>query len=177
MIVVEGYEADRDQETPEHPEQTEQGLTDPAGTGSEEDQGETDPEEAEQEGTESEGSEADPEEDQEEETGEDQEETEGDGTDESLEGEISEDSEEGAQEETETVSGNDIVIKGDVVVFPEGYEPVMSEVESALEDTEAIVKAIETQNDIIKAGSACTVFMLGVLAGAMIIAGFRLRRV
>lgn len=123
---------------------------------------ETEPEESDQEEPGSEEDGADPEE----ETGEEQTETESveDGSGES-------------QEETESVSGNDIVIKGDVVVFPEGYEPVVSEVESALEDTEAIVQAIETQNDIIKAGSACTVFMLGVLAGAMIIAGFRLRRV
>lgn len=81
------------------------------------------------------------------------------------------------QEEEETVSGNDIVIKGDVVVFPEGYESMMSESGGAQADTEAIVKAIEAQSDNMTAGFACSCFMLGVLAGAMIIAGFRLRRV
>ncbi len=155
---MEGYEEVYDQETA-----AEQEVTESA---------ESEPEESDQEEPGSEEDGADPEE----ETGEEQTETESveDGSGESQEEETVEGTEE---EETESVSGNDIVIKGDVVVFPEGYEPVMSEVESALEDTEAIVQAIETQNDIIKAGSACTVFMLGVLAGAMIIAGFRLRRV
>ena len=155
---MEGYEEVYDQETAAEQEVTESAESEPSET----EAVETEPEESDQEepGFEEDG--ADPEE----ETGEEQTETESveDGSGES-------------QEETESVSGNDIVIKGDVVVFPEGYEPVVSEVESALEDTEAIVQAIETQNDIIKAGSACTVFMLGVLAGAMIIAGFRLRRV
>lgn len=155
---MEGYEEVYDQETAAEQEVTESAESEPSET----EAVETEPEESDQEEPGSEEDGADPEE----ETGEEQTETESveDGSGES-------------QEETESVSGNDIVIKGDVVVFPEGYEPVMSEVESALEDTEAIVKAIETQNDIIKAGSACTVFMLGVLAGAMIIAGFRLRRV
>lgn len=158
MIVVEGYEEVYDQETAAEQEVTESAESEPSET----EAVETEPEESDQEEPGSEEDGADPEE----ETGEEQTETESveDGSGES-------------QEETESVSGNDIVIKGDVVVFPEGYEPVVSEVESALEDTEAIVQAIETQNDIIKAGSACTVFMLGVLAGAMIIAGFRLRRV
>jgi hypothetical protein len=158
VIVVEGYEEVYDQETAAEQEVTESAESEPSET----EAVETEPEESDQEEPGSEEDGADPEE----ETGEEQTETESveDGSGES-------------QEETESVSGNDIVIKGDVVVFPEGYEPVVSEVESALEDTEAIVQAIETQNDIIKAGSACTVFMLGVLAGAMIIAGFRLRRV
>ena len=158
MIVVEGYEEVYDQETAAEQEVTESAESEPSET----EAVETEPEESDQEEPGSEEDGADPEE----ETGEEQTETESveDGSGES-------------QEETESVSGNDIVIKGDVVVFPEGYEPVVSEVESALEDTEAIVQAIETQNDIIKAGSACTVFMLGVLAGAMIIAGVRLRRV
>ena len=168
MIVVEGYEEVYDQETAAEQEVTESAESEPSET----EAVETEPEESDQEEPGSEEDGADPEE----ETGEEQTETESveDGSGESQEEETVEGKEE---EETESVSGNDIVIKGDVVVFPEGYEPVMSEVESALEDTEAIVKAIETQNDIIKAGSACTVFMLGVLAGAMIIAGFRLRRV
>ncbi len=155
---MEGYEEVYDQETAAEQEVTESAESEPSET----EAVETEPEESDQEEPGSEEDGADPEE----ETGEEQTETESveDGSGES-------------QEETESVSGNDIVIKGDVVVFPEGYEPVVSEVESALEDTEAIVQAIETQNDIIKAGSACTVFMLGVLAGAMIIAGFRLRRV
>lgn len=168
---MEGYEEVYDQETAAEQEVTESAESEPLET----EAVETEPEESDQEEPGSEEDGADPEE----ETGEEQTETESveDGSGESQEEETVEGTEEEDQEETESVSGNDIVIKGDVVVFPEGYEPVVSEVESALEDTEAIVQAIETQNDIIKAGSACTVFMLGVLAGAMIIAGFRLRRV
>ncbi len=44
-------------------------------------------------------------------------------------------------------------------------------------DTESIVRAVEEQSDIMTAGFTCTCFMLGVLAGALVIAGFRLRRV
>lgn len=114
------------------------------------------------EGSYQEEPEADPEESPEEETGEDQPQEE---AEENLE-------DEAAAEDQETVSGNDIVISGDVVVFPEGYDPGSEQF-----DTESIVQAIEKQDEILTAGFACTCFMLGVLAGAMIIAGFRLRRV
>lgn len=110
--------------------------------------------------------EADSEEDIGEEIGEEQ--SENDESEEDSEESIEEESE----EDQETVSGNDIVISGDVVVFPEGYDPSIEQL-----DTESIVQAIEKQDDILAAGFACTCFMLGVLAGAMIIAGFRLRRV
>ena len=114
--------------------------------------------------------EADPDESPEEETGEDQPQEE---AEEELEDEAAEeDPEEDLEEDPETVSGNDIVISGDVVVFPEGYDPGSEQL-----DTESIVQAIEKQDEILIAGFACTCFMLGVLAGAMIIAGFRLRRV
>lgn len=166
---MEEYETDYDQEVSEDPDGTEQ---EDGVTGLEEiDQEETG---TDLDGTEQE--EADPEEDLEEEAGEEQSGTETDGTAEDQEEEAGDGPVEG-QEEAETVSGNDIVIKGDVVVFPEGYESLMSESESTLADAEAIVKAIEAQSDNMTAGFACTCFMLGVLAGAMIIAGFRLRRV
>lgn len=83
--------------------------------------------------------------------------------------------EEEPEDDPETVSGNDIVISGDLVVFPEGYD--FSGSGSEAPDTEAIVQAIEKQDEILTAGFACTCFLLGMLAGAMIIAGFRLRRV
>lgn len=114
--------------------------------------------------------EADLDESLEEETGEDQPQEE---AEEDLEDEAAaEDPEEDLEEDPETVSGNDIVISGDVVVFPEGYDPGSEQF-----DTESIVQAIEKQDEILTAGFACTCFMLGILAGAMIIAGFRLRRV
>lgn len=74
-----------------------------------------------------------------------------------------------------TVSGNDLVVSGDVIVFPEGYDLSVLGGEPA--DTESIVQAVEKQTDVMTAGFTCTCFMLGVLAGALVIAGFRLRRV
>lgn len=160
---MEEHETEYDQEVSGDPDSTEQ---EDAVTGSEE---------AEPEGSGSEEPELEETDQEETDQGEGQEETEEEQTEESLEEETGEEPAEESKEET--VSGNDIVIKGDVIVFPEGYEPVMSESESVQADTEAIVKAIESQGDNMTAGFACTCFMLGVLAGAMIIAGFRLRRV
>lgn len=105
--------------------------------------------------------------DPEEKTGEDQLET-----DESEEDSEEEAAEADPEEDSETVSGNDIVISGDVIVFPEGYDPGSEQL-----DTESIVQAIEDLNENMTAGFACTSFLLGVLAGTVIIAGFRLRRV
>lgn len=137
-------------------------------------------EEAEQEGSGSEEPELEETDQEETDQGEGQEETEEEqtgsetgGTEESLEEETGEEPAEESKEET--ASGNDIVIRGDAVIFPEEYD--LSVLESEQVDTEAIVQAIEAQSYNMTAGFACTCFMLGVLAGAMIIAGFRLRRV
>ena len=77
--------------------------------------------------------------------------------------------------EDETVSGNDLIVGGDVIIFPEDYDLATLGTEPA--DTASIVQAVERQTDIMTAGFTCTCFMLGVLAGALVIAGFRLRRV
>lgn len=74
-----------------------------------------------------------------------------------------------------TVSGNDLVVSGDVIVFPEGYD--LSALGGEPADTESIVQAVERQTEVMTAGFTCTCFMLGILAGALVIAGFRLRRV
>ena len=74
-----------------------------------------------------------------------------------------------------SVSGNDSAAGGDVNVFPEDYD--LSAPEGELPDTESIVQAVEKQGDIMTAGFTCTCFMLGVLAGALVITGFRVRRV
>lgn len=126
----------------------------------------------ETEGSYQEEPEADSDESQEEEIGEKQPEEEAGETEADPDEEAAE---EDPEEDPETVSGNDIVISGDVVVFPEGY--ALSDLQGEQLDTESIVQAIEKQDEILTAGFACTCFMLGVLAGAMIIAGFRLRRV
>lgn len=114
----------------------------------------------------------DSDESQEKETGEEQPEEESSESEADPEDEATE---EDPEEDSETVSGNDLVISGDVIVFPEGY--ALSDLHGEQLDTESIVQAIEKQDDILTAGFACTCFMLGMLAGAMIIAGFRLRRV
>lgn len=116
--------------------------------------------------------EADPDESQEEETGEEQPEEESGETEADPEDEATE---EDPEEDPETVSGNDLVISGDVIVFPEGY--YLSDLEGEQLDVEPIVQAIEKQSDIMTAGFTCTCFMLGILAGALVITGFRLRRV
>lgn len=74
-----------------------------------------------------------------------------------------------------SVSGNDSAAGGDVSVFPEDYD--LSAPGGELPDTESIVQAVEKQGDIMTAGFTCTCFMLGVLAGALVITGFRVRRV
>ena len=74
-----------------------------------------------------------------------------------------------------SVSGNDSAVGGDVTVSPEDYD--LSAPGGELPDTESIVQAVERQMDVTAAGFTCTCFMLGVLAGALVITGFRVRRV
>ena len=62
-----------------------------------------------------------------------------------------------------------------MIVFPEDYD--LSALGGEPADTESIVQAVEKQGDIMTAGFTCTCFMLGILAGALVIAGFLLRRV
>lgn len=166
---MEGYETVYDLEEPADQEET---ITEP------------EPEESEPEEPEQEGPEAEPEEPEtesepgipeegaaEEQPEEEPEETDAepeDGTEEEPAGET-EDPEE------ETVSGNDLIVSGDVIVFPEDYD--LSTLGGEPADTESIVQAVEKQSDIMTAGFTCTCFMLGILAGALVIAGFRLRRV
>lgn len=91
------------------------------------------------------------------------------------EGEIGEPDPETVSGNDLTVSGNDLVVSGDVIVFPEGCD--LSALGGEPADTGSIVQAVERQTDVMIAGFACTCFMLGILAGVMLIAGFRLRRV
>ncbi|MDE6601347.1 MAG: hypothetical protein K2K90_04120 [Lachnospiraceae bacterium] len=136
---------------------------------------ETGPEEIDSDGTETEPDQEDVA-DQEEDPAEGQPE---EGTDETVRDPEEEPEEEPAGEEgdpgQETVSGNDLVVSGDVIVLPEEYD--FSTLGGEPADTESIVQAVEKQSDIMTAGFTCTCFMLGVLAGALVIAGFRLRRV
>ncbi len=148
-----------------------------------EDQGEQDPEvPADQEEPDPEAVEPEPEE-----TGQEGSEAEP-GNPDQEEGSLEEQPEDGTEEEPapaeeteepdpETVSENDLVVSGDVIIFPEEYDLSMLGGEPVDVDTESIVEAVEKQSDIMTAGFTCTCFMLGILAGALVIAGFRLRRV
>ena len=163
---------------PEEPAEQEEDITEP------------EPEESEAEEPEPEGPEAGPEEPEAEEgeaTAEETPEEEPEETDAEPEEEPEEtdaepeeepeetdaEPEEGPAEET--VSGNELVVGGDVIIFPEDYD--LSALGTEPADTASIVQAVERQTDIMTAGFACTCFMLGVLAGALVMAGFRLRRV
>ena len=174
---MEGYETVYDLEEPADQEET---ITEPEPEESEPE--EPEPEESEPEEPEQEGPEAEPEE-PEQETGEPEEGAEEEQPEEEPE-ETDAEPEDGTEEEPagetedpeeETVSGNDLVVSGDVIVFPEDYD--LSTLGGEPADTESIVQAVEKQSDIMTAGFTCTCFMLGILAGALVITGFRLRRV
>ena len=153
-----------EEEGPEQPE-ADQEETEPAGPDQEEDTEteDTEPEETEPEETEPEEAEPD---------GNPEEEEPEDGAYDTVT-----DAEEEPEEEPEqeTVSGNDPAGSGDVIIFPEDYD--LSTPGGEREDAGSIVQAVERQSDIMTAGFTCTCFMLGLLAGAVLIAGFRLRRV
>lgn len=159
-----------EEEGPEQPE-ADQEETEPAGPDQEEDTEteDTEPEETEPEEAEPDGN---PEEEEPEDGAYD---TVTDAEEEPEEEPEEESEEEPEEPEQETVSGNDPAGSGDVTVFPDGYDFSAPGEEPA--GTEYIVQAVEKQSDIMTAGFTCTCFMLGLLAGAVLIAGFRLRRV
>ena len=164
---MEEYEVDYG---PEEPADQEETVTEPEPEESEpeepeQEELETEPEEPE---TESEMPEKGAAEEQPEEESEETDAEPEDGTEEGAAGETEE-------PEDETVSGNELVVGGDVIIFPEDYD--LSALGTEPADTASIVQAVERQTDIMTAGFACTCFMLGVLAGALVMAGFRLRRV
>lgn len=79
----------------------------------------------------------------------------------------------------EIISGNDIVtISGNAMIFPEDFDLSLlgGGTESSTGDPDAVIKAIESQSDLLYGISAAMVFLLGVIAGILLIHGFRLRR-
>ena len=125
--------------------------TNPEESGSEEEPEKTEPTDE----TESSGSENQPE----------------DSEPEDLTGEVADDT-------SETVSGNDIItISGNAVIFPEDFDLSLlgSGSESAVDQT-ALIEAIEKQSTLLYNVSAAVIFLLGVIAGILLIHGFRLRR-
>lgn len=83
-----------------------------------------------------------------------------------------------ADDIVETVSGNDVVtISGNAVIFPEDFDLSLlgSSNESSVDQT-ALIEAVENQSTLLYNVSAAVIFLLGVIAGLLLIHGFRLRR-
>lgn len=86
---------------------------------------------------------------------------------------------ESADNSDSTVSGNDVVtISGNAVIFPEDFDLSLlsGSAENSTCDTGTVVDAIKSQTDLIYGVSAAAIFLLGVIAGILLIQGFRLRR-
>lgn len=96
-----------------------------------------------------------------------------------AESETDEQTGESSDDSGATVSGNDIItISGNAVIFPEDFDLSLlsGSTESSMCDTGPVVDAIKSQTDLIYGASAAAIFLLGVIAGILLIQGFRLRR-
>ncbi|MCM1233128.1 MAG: hypothetical protein NC489_23655 [Ruminococcus flavefaciens] len=80
--------------------------------------------------------------------------------------------------DTGTISGNDIIaVNGNAVIFPEDFDlSLLSGGEGNAGDVTALAEAVAYQSELIYGISAAAVFLLGVIAGILLIHGFRLRR-
>lgn len=82
-----------------------------------------------------------------------------------------------ADDTVATVSGNDVVtISGNAVIFPGDFDlSLLGSSESSVDQT-ALIEAVENQSTLLYNVSAAVIFLLGVIAGLLLIHGFRLRR-
>lgn len=83
-------------------------------------------------------------------------------------------------QDSEAEPVNTLTVSGNVIILPEGYEPLEMQAETqayASEDIAAIIESLEYQTDIIRGGMIGLAFFLGFIAGIMLVHGFRLRRV
>lgn len=83
-------------------------------------------------------------------------------------------------QDSEVEPVNTLTVSGNVIILPEGYEPLEMQAETqsyASEDITAIIESLEYQTDIIRGGMIGLAFFLGLIAGIMFVHGFRLRRV
>lgn len=78
----------------------------------------------------------------------------------------------------DTVSGNDIVtISGNAVIFPEDFDlSLLGSSEGGTVDLTALTEAVEYQNRLIYTASLVIILFLGVIAGILLVHGFRLMR-
>lgn len=120
-----------------------------------------------------------------------------DDTEESVSGEESESDPEESEEESEDsatddqqeeqvvlsgeiISVNEIVtISGNTLVFPDDFDFSMFESRSEVEvgNLDTVVESIENQTSFILGVSDVAIFLLGIIAGILLVHGFRLRRV
>ena len=104
------------------------------------------------------------------------------GTEDPAEGDETEDQTGEPADQTDgTISGNDsgdiITISGNAVIFPEGFDlSQLSSGESNTGDVTALTEAVESQSDLIYSAALIISLLLGVIAGILLIHGFRLRR-
>lgn len=111
-------------------------------------------------------------------------EAESDSESENTEQDLEESAENIEQEEqlqdSEPEQNNTLTVSGNVIILPEGYEPLEMQAETqayASEDVIAIIESLEYQTDIIRGGMVGLAFFLGLIAGILFVHGFRLRRV
>lgn len=87
--------------------------------------------------------------------------------------------EEPAESSFMTVSGNDVVtVSGNAVILPNDFDLSVlgSNNESSPVDIDALVQVVENQTQAIYAVSFAVLLLLGVIAGILLVHGFRLRR-
>lgn len=71
---------------------------------------------------------------------------------------------------------NTLTVSGNVIILPDGYEPAEMQAYTS-EDIAAVIESLEYQTDIIRGGMIGLAFLIGIIAGILLIHGFRLRRV
>lgn len=84
------------------------------------------------------------------------------------------------EEQPDSVSGNDTVtVSGNTVIFPEGFDFSMFSGSDPGEPAslDALIEAETLQTEVICSASVGIMFLLGLIAGILLIHGFRLRRV
>ena len=107
----------------------------------------------------------------------------GEDTELSPEDDIVEEPEEGSgvtEGQPVSVSGNDTVtVSGNAVIFPEDFDFSMFSVgdPDSLTGLDALIEAETYQTEVICSVSVGIMFFLGIIAGILLIHGFRLRRV
>lgn len=81
------------------------------------------------------------------------------------------------QEPVEPETGSYITVSGNTAVFPDGYDTAALPAAYSSADSDALVQAAAEQTDILRGGFLAVSLFVGVLLGAVLVNGFRLRRV